>query len=188
MNHSYIRASDAVSADAVSTRAFLQQAVDHYPRLAAFSFTLALPYREAMSEYRSLILRFHSEVWQRTGEYSRQRQQARHRSLPTLLRWIWETASAPECKMVLLLNLDTLGTERNLQLTDSAPPGLNAIIADAWQKVTGTACTDGVTSMTQIIINRVAQGVFATPFNQLTVHVKAMSEPIATARTGVICP
>ena len=37
MNHSYIRASDAVSADAVSTRAFLQQAVDHYPRLAAFS-------------------------------------------------------------------------------------------------------------------------------------------------------
>jgi hypothetical protein len=87
MNHSYIRASDAVSADAVSTRAFLQQAVDHYPRLAAFSFTLALPYREAMSEYRSLILRFHSEVWQRTGEYSRQRQQARHRSLPTLLRW-----------------------------------------------------------------------------------------------------
>ncbi|WP_228150273.1 hypothetical protein [Klebsiella variicola] len=51
-------------------------------------------------------------------------QQARHRSLPTLLRWIWETASAPECKMVLLLNLDTLGTGRNLQLTDSAPPGL----------------------------------------------------------------
>ncbi|MGQ3660662.1 hypothetical protein [Citrobacter braakii] len=77
MNHSYTRASDAVSADAVSTRAFLQQAVDHYPRLAAFSFTLKLPYREAMSEYRSLILRFHTEVWQRTGEYSRQCQQAR---------------------------------------------------------------------------------------------------------------
>lgn len=36
--------------DAVNTRAFLQQAVDHYPRLAAFSFTLKLPYREVMSE------------------------------------------------------------------------------------------------------------------------------------------
>lgn len=68
MNHSYSRASDAVNADAVSTRAFLQQAVDHYPRLAAFSFTLKLPYREAMSEYRSLTLRLHTEVWQRTGE------------------------------------------------------------------------------------------------------------------------
>lgn len=77
MNHSYTRASDAVSADAASTRVFLQQAVDHYPRLAAFSFTLVLPYRETMNEYRSLILRFHTEVWQRTGEYSRQCQQAR---------------------------------------------------------------------------------------------------------------
>jgi hypothetical protein len=84
--------------------------------------------------------------------------------------------------MVLLLNLDTLGTGRNLQLTDSAP-GLNAIIADAWQKVTGTACTDGVTSMTQIIISRSDSNPLTS-----TVHVKAMSEPIATARTGMICP
>ncbi|HFF9735591.1 TPA: hypothetical protein ACGFA9_005223 [Klebsiella pneumoniae] len=71
MNHSYTRDSDAISTDAVSTRAFLQQAVDHYPRLAAFSFTLKFPYREVMSEYRSLILRFHTEFWQLSGEYSR---------------------------------------------------------------------------------------------------------------------
>lgn len=187
MNHSYTRASDAVSADAASTRAFLQQAIDHYPRLATFSFTLALPYRESIADYRAFILRFHAEVWQRIGEYSWQRQLARQSSPPTLLRWIWESASAPECKMVLLMNLDTLGTGRNLQLTDSALQALNAIIADAWQKVTGTACT-GVTSITQIIINRVGQGVFTMPFNQLTAHVKGMSEPIAMARTGVICP
>ncbi|MCU6244334.1 DUF3296 domain-containing protein, partial [Enterobacter asburiae] len=77
-------------------RMFLQQAVDHYPRLVAFSFTLTLPYRESMADYRSLILRFHTEVWQRTGEYSWQRQQERQSSPPTLLRWIWEAASAPE--------------------------------------------------------------------------------------------
>ncbi|WP_262812795.1 hypothetical protein [Enterobacter cloacae] len=112
MNHSYTRASDAVSADAFSTRAFLQQAVDHYPRLAAFSLTLKLPYRAVMSEYRSLILRFHTEVWQRTGEYSRQCQQARRPSPPTVLRWMWESVSAPECKMVLLMNLDTPGGTR----------------------------------------------------------------------------
>lgn len=165
MNHSYIRASDAVSADAVSTRAFLQQAVDHYPRLAAFSFTLALPYREAMSEYRSLILRFHSEVWQRTGEYSRQRQQARHRSLPTLLRWIWETAQRTGVQNGAAAQSRYAGYRAKPATDRQCASGLNAIIADAWQKVTGTACTDGVTSMTQIIINRVAQGVFATPFN-----------------------
>lgn len=88
---------------------FLQQAVDHYPRQTAFSFTLALLYREVMSEYRSLILRFRTEVWQRTGEYSRQCQQARRPSPPTVLRWLWESVSAPECKMVLLMNLDTPG-------------------------------------------------------------------------------
>ena len=49
------------SAESIA-RAFLQQAVDHDLRLTAFSFMLRLPYREAMSEYRSLILRLHIEV------------------------------------------------------------------------------------------------------------------------------
>ncbi|ECQ1365439.1 DUF3296 domain-containing protein, partial [Salmonella enterica subsp. enterica] len=80
------------STDTISTRAFLQQAVDHYPRLAVFCFTLALPYRESMADYRALILRFHTEVWQRIVDYSWQRQQARRHLAPTLLRWLWEAA------------------------------------------------------------------------------------------------
>ncbi|HHA1935288.1 TPA: hypothetical protein ACOEP6_003769, partial [Enterobacter ludwigii] len=113
MNHYSPAATTDSAADVANTRAFLQQAVDHYPRLAVFSFTLGLPYRESMADYRSLFLRFHTEVWQRTGAYSRERQQARQNSPPTLLRWIWESASAPECKMVLLMNLDTLGRTRD---------------------------------------------------------------------------
>lgn len=178
-------ADNAVYANHV--RAFLQQAVDHYPRLVAFSFTLVLPYGETLADYHALILRFHTEVWQRTGEYSQARQQARHRSPPTLLRWIWEAASAPECKMVLMLNLDTLGTERNPQLADGALQEINVIIADAWQTVAGTACT-GVTSMTQNIISRAGRDVFTSPFNQLKTQVQAMTVPVTLARTGVICP
>lgn len=102
MNNYSRVASGGNTADAANTHAFLQQAVDHYPRLVAFSFTLKLPYRETMSDYRSLILRFHTEVWQRTGQYSRHCQQARRHSPPTVLRWLWESVSAPECKMVLL--------------------------------------------------------------------------------------
>ncbi|HDG8094050.1 TPA: DUF3296 domain-containing protein [Klebsiella oxytoca] len=173
--------------DAENIRAFLQQAVDHYPRLAAFSFTLGLPYRESIVDYRSLILRFHTEVWQRISEYSWERQQARRNSPPTLLRWIWEAASAPECKMVLMLNLDTLGTERNPQLTDGALQGINTIIVDAWQTVAGTACT-GVTSMTQNIISRAGKGAFTTPFNRLKTQVQEMTLPVMTARTSVISP
>jgi len=168
----------------VNILTFLQQAVDHYPRLAAFSFTLALQYRDSMADYRSLILRFHTEVWQRTGEYSQERQQARKNSPPTLLRWIWEAARAPECKMVLMLNLDTLGTERNPQLADSALQVLNTIIAEAWQTVTGTASA-GVTAITPLVISRTGRGTFTAPFNQLKAQVQTMLEFVATARSGV---
>lgn len=182
MNHSYTWVSDAVSADAFSTRAFLQQAVDHYPRLAVFSLTLELPYRETMSEYRSLILRFHTEVWQRTGEYSRQCQQARRPSPPTVLRWMWESVSAPECKMVLLMNLDTLGVWRDEVVRQE----MSGLLRDAWCTVTGT--DSDVTSMASFIISRTERCSFSQPFSQLQTWVNEMVSPVMTARTGVVCP
>lgn len=179
MNHSYTRASDAVSADAFSTRAFLQQAVDHYPRLAAFSLTLKLRYREVMSEYRSLILRFHTEVWQRTGEYSRRRQLARRNSPPTILRWMWESVSAPECKMVLLMNPDTLGR-------DSVEQDMSAIIGDAWRTV-GEA-DNPVAGISSFIISRADQYSFTRSFIQLMARINEIASPVMMARTGVVCP
>ena len=182
MNHSYTRASDAVSAYAVSTRAFLQQAVDHYPRLAAFSFTLKLPYRETMSEYRSLILRFHTEVWQRTGEYSRQRQQARQSSPPTILRWMWESASAPERKILLLMNLDTLGALRDGVVQQD----MSRILREAWCAVIHT--DNNVTSMSSFIISRSDKNAFTVPFSRLKARIDKMLPPVTTARTSVIFP
>lgn len=155
--------------DTINTRAFLQQAVDHYPRLAAFSFTLGLPYCESMAEYRSLILRFHTEVWQRIGEYSRERQQVRQSSPPTLLRWGWESASVPQCKMVLLLNLDTLGRAQD----ESPQQTISKILSEAWLKVTG-AERSGVTSITPIILNRAGRDAFTASF-QCVVRVNSAS-------------
>lgn len=177
MNHSYTRASEAVS-----TRAFLQQAVDHYPRLAAFSFTLKLPYRETMSEYRSLILRFHTEVWQRTGEYSRQCQQARRHSPPTVLRWLWESVSAPECKMLLLMNLDTLGDWRD----ELVQQEMSGILREAWRKM--MHADNNVASMLSFTISRTEGCSFTLPFSQLQARVNEMTSPIMVARTGVVCP
>ncbi|ULH11501.1 inovirus-type Gp2 protein [Serratia marcescens] len=166
--------------DASNIRAFLQQAVDHYPRLAAFSFTLGLPYRDSMADHRSLILRFHTEVWQRIGEYSRERQQARRSSPPTLLRWVWESASATQCKMVLLLNLDTLGKVHD----EIAQQAISEMLSDAWLTVTG-ADRNGVTNITPIIVNRSGRGTFTMPFNQLRSQLRTMLAPVATARTGI---
>ncbi|WP_149330576.1 MULTISPECIES: DUF3296 domain-containing protein [Citrobacter] len=170
--------------DVVSARTFLQQAVDHYPRLVAFSFTLALPYSDTMTDYRSLILRFHTEVWLRIGEYSWERQQARRHSPPTILRWLWEAVSAPECKMVLLMNLDTLGAVRNAQLIENALQAISVAIADAWQTMIGVD-HDAITSMMPIIVNRSVRGAFTTPFNQLKALVQMMQAPVATARSGI---
>ena len=135
------------TAGTANIRAFLQQAVDHDPRLVAFSFTLKLPYRETMSDYRSLILRFHTEVWQRTGQYSRQCQQARHHSPPTVLRWLWESVSASECKMVLM-NLDTLGAWRD----EVVQQEMSGILREAWCTV--KLADNNVTSMLSFTISR----------------------------------
>lgn len=170
------------TAGTANIRAFLQQAVDHYPRLVAFSFTLKLPYRETMSDYRLLILRFHTEVWQRTGQYSRQCQQARRHSPPTVLRWLWESVSAPECKMVLLMNLDTLGAWHD----EVVQQEMSGILREAWRNVTGT--DSNVTSMASFIISRTERCSFSQPFSQLQTRVNEMVSPVMTARTGVVCP
>ncbi|HHR4016621.1 TPA: DUF3296 domain-containing protein [Salmonella enterica] len=174
------------STDTANTRAFLQQAVDHYSRLAAFCFTLVMPYRESMADYRSLILRFHTEVWQRIGEYSWQRQQERRHLPPTLLRWLWEAASAPACRMILLMNFDTLVAVRKPPLMDSVLQEMYVVIRDAWRTVTDA--DNRVVSMSSSIISRTDRCSFTRPFSQLQTRVNEMVSPVMTARTAVVCP
>lgn len=178
MNNYSPVASGGNAADATTVRTFLQQAVDHYPRLVAFSLTLVLPYRETMTEYRSLILRFHTDVWQRIREYSWECQQARRHSPPTLLSWLWDSTGTPECKMVLMLNLGTLGAARHSRLNESVQQTMGEILNDAWQAVTGID-HDTIASITPIIVNRAGRGVFTTPFNQLNALVQAMAVPVS---------
>lgn len=135
-----------------------------------------------MREYRSLILRFHTEVWQCTGEYSGKRQKERRNSPPTILRWLWESVSAPECKMVLLMKLDTLGALRDEVLLQE----MSGVLREAWRTVTGT--DNNVASMLSFIISRTERCSFALPFSQLQTRVNDMASPVMTARTGVLCP
>lgn len=183
MNYNPVTLAVDNAAEGLNIRAFLQQAVDHYPRLVAFSFTALLPHSETMADKPTLIARFRTEVWQCIGEYSWQRQQARQSSPPTILRWIWESVSMAECKMVLLMNLDTLGAISNVQLIENAQQAISEIIRDAWLTVTDTDhCS--VTNITPIIVNRTGKGTFSAPLNQLQTQVQAMCQPLATAKTG----
>ncbi|EPA0076701.1 DUF3296 domain-containing protein [Enterobacter mori] len=132
-------ASCADSCTPATLRLFLPQAVDHYPRLAAFSLTLVLPYRKTLADYRALILRFHAEVWQRTAEDLQKRQQARKSSLLTLLRWIREATCVPECNMVLMMDLNT--------------PEAGAV-------------HPGVSNITPVALRRSGRGALTTPFSR----------------------
>ncbi|VTO29839.1 Uncharacterised protein [Klebsiella pneumoniae] len=67
---------------------------------------------------RSLILCFHTEIWQRIGEYYWQRQQEWRHSPPTILFWLLESACVPACRVMLLMNLDMLMAVRNPLLMD----------------------------------------------------------------------
>ncbi|ECY3795837.1 DUF3296 domain-containing protein [Salmonella enterica subsp. enterica] len=186
MNHNPASPTVDDAAEGLNIQAFLQQAVDHYPRLAVFSFTALLPRSGTMTDNRALILRFHTKVWQRIGEYSWQRQQARRHSPPTILRWIWEPVGTAECKMVLLMNLNTLETVRDPSLIDSALQEMNAAISDAWWTVAGV--DNNVTSMSSFIISRSDKNAFSVPFGRLKAGMDNMVPPVITARTGVICP
>lgn len=88
-----------------------------------------------------------------------------------------------ECKMVLLMNLNTLGAISNLQFIENAQQAISEIIRDAWLTVTDTDHC-GVTNITPIIVNRTGKGAFSAPFNQLQTQVQAMCQPLATAKTG----
>ncbi|EAP1708033.1 inovirus Gp2 family protein [Salmonella enterica] len=181
MNHN--SASPAVddAAEGLNLDAFLQQAVDHYPRLAVFSFTVWLSHSETIDDNRALITRFYTEVWQRIGEYSWQRQQARRHSPPTILRWIWESASTQDCKMVLLMNLDTLGAVRN----EGALQVMSKLLCEAWLTASEVHC--GITDIMSIIVNRSYSGTAMMPFHQLKAQIRLMVTPVLIARTGVTC-
>ncbi|CAD5358519.1 conserved protein of unknown function [Enterobacter cancerogenus] len=172
------------AAHVAHVRAFLKQAVDHYPRLAAFGFTLRLPCCENLADYQSLMLRFHTEVWQRTDEYSRNRQQARRHSPPTVLRWVWGATSAPVCRMALMMNLDTLGGGNNSQFNDNALQDMSEIICDAGQMASGVRY-DAVTNMILLTISRSGRGGFSSPFNQLKAWIQVMDAPVSMVRTGI---
>lgn len=172
------------AADVAHVRTFLQQAVDHYPRLAAFGFTLRLSCRENLADYQSLMLRFHTEVWQRTDEYSRHRQQARRHSPPTVLRLVWGATSAPVCRMALMMNFDTLGGRNNSQFNENALLDMSEIICDAGQTFGGIHY-DAVTNMASLIISRSERGSFSSPFNQLITWIQAMDAPVTMVRTGI---
>ena len=96
---------------------------------------------------------------------------------------VWSCNSCG-CRLVLMMNVDTLGGGNNSQLNDNALQDMSEIICDAGQ-ATSSIRYETVTNMTSLTISRSGRGAFSSPFNQLKSWVQAMEAPVTTVRAGI---
>lgn len=178
----------------------LQSAIDHYPRLAAFRFSLQQPepderfLTEEIARYTrqhpvsanawspASVLAFHADVGHRFDDYVQARTAAGKPSPPTLLRWVWETGHALPCRMLLLFNLATCHHPR--QGTGSVEEELKAaasLLSEAWNDV----CPSGeLTGMTFFRVERTRSEVFGGQYAALREAASQLAFPVATTRSG----
>ncbi|HHQ8364284.1 TPA: hypothetical protein ACSUN1_000581 [Salmonella enterica subsp. diarizonae] len=109
-------------ADAGLIRTVLQQAIDQYPRLAAFLLTLPAPERH-----------FHDVVYQQVREMAISRRLSGRPVPPTVLRWMWEKKNDPgqSCRHLLLMNQDTFCHPRYDVPADRCSDTMEALLRDA---------------------------------------------------------
>lgn len=84
--------------------------------------------------------------------------------------------------MVLLMNLDTLGTVRD----EGALQVMSRLLCESRLTVPEVHC--GITDIMPIIVNLSDSGTAIMRFNQLKIQVRSMVTPVLIARKGVICP
>lgn len=111
---------------------------------------------------------------------------AQRASPPTVLRWVWESDKTAECKTVLLMNPEILGTVQNALPGDSVLQEMEVIVSDTWRTV--LEANSRVTNMSSFIVSRSDRSAFTQTFNPLRTRVDKMASPVMVARTGVICP
>lgn len=95
-----------------SVKPFLQSAVDHYPQLLAFRFTL----RSGQSSYlqpEKVVSLFVQELRLRIDDFMDIRQQQGKPAPPTLLRIRWASDTEGNINMLLLVNRNTFFSLRH---------------------------------------------------------------------------
>lgn len=143
----------------------LQAAVDHYPRLAAFRFTLQspgtcrfpterfAPASRADGEALARITLFRTEVRRCLGEYVLTRITAGLASPPTLLRWVWEAGALP-CQMVLLFNLSTCNSPRcGAGFCEEELNAVSSLLRETWSDICQGGILCGITGL-RVELNR----------------------------------
>ncbi|ANZ89368.1 MULTISPECIES: hypothetical protein [Enterobacterales] len=164
-------------------RSVLQQATDHYPRLAALGFTVQHTNRHSCENERqgnAQLLRFHAEAYCRIGEYSKKRIEAGKPSQPTLLRWLWEEKCTSTCRMMMLFNLAICSHPRHdSSATDGIQEVMSLLVA-AWREVEPNG------EITEIKVHRAERAkpaAFDKRYAELRDAALQIASPVAFARS-----
>ncbi|MDX7510891.1 inovirus Gp2 family protein [Citrobacter sp. S39] len=172
---------EADNANVSLIRATLQQATDHYPRLAALGFTLqhANPHSQ---QNRAQLLRFHAETYCRIGKYIQARLSTGKPSQPTLLRWLWEERNTSACRMILLFNLAVCYYPRYDASPAEGMQAMTALLTAAWSEVE----PDGMLiEMAEYRAERTEPATFGKHYASLQEAALRMTFPVCFARS---CP
>lgn len=171
--------------DVVLIRTTLQQATDHYPRLAALGFTLQHANSHPggdMQQNRAQLLRFHAETYCRIGEYAKMRTNSGKLSQPTLLRWLWEEKHTSTYRMILLFNLGVCYHPLHDVSPDEGVQAIISLLTTAWGEVEPGGM---LTEMVEFRAERTKPVAFGKHYSALREAALRMASPVAFARS---CP
>ncbi|UAN45236.1 inovirus-type Gp2 protein [Serratia sp. JSRIV001] len=111
----------------------LQSAIDHYPRLAAFRFSLRQPEVDALRLPEEAVVQFIHALQQMTHQYIEIRQSEGKAVPPTMLRILWGVGSSRDIQVMLMLNLSTFCCRQQQEGEET----VLALIRQAWAATHG---------------------------------------------------
>ena len=164
-------------------RSVLQQATDHYPRLAALGFTVQQGNTCSCDNVRrdsAQLLRFHAETYCRISDYSKKHIEAGKPSQPTLLRWLWEEKCTSACRMMMLFNLAICSHPRHESSAMDGIQEVMSLLVAAWREVEPNG------EITEIKVHRAERAkpaAFDKRYAELRDAALQIASPVAFARS-----
>lgn len=174
MNHHQITITDAESVDGTRLHRVLQQSIDHYPRLAALSFTLPESLSNGTATTQARLQRFRDDVYHHFGDYAHRRSTTGKPSPPTLLRWLWGNDN----RMLLLFNLAVCYHPRHDVSPEAGLQSMASLLEAAWG-APGPAGT--LSYIIPFCAERTSPGTFEKQLAVLRAAAMQIASPVMTA-------
>ncbi|WP_433841126.1 hypothetical protein [Escherichia marmotae] len=166
-----VQITEALLSEPGDIRRFIQQAVDHWPRLLVIHFTVRLS--DGVDEY--LIPAFYREFHQRLNALVIHRSQTGGLSSPVVLRGLWETHSSVTRRGLLLLSQDLMYPPGTRIRADDADSHLVALLQQTWAALSpeGHCTVEGGYRLA-----RAATSGESEPFTALKSTLRSLTRPV----------